>query len=29
MRAALDRIAGSEGLSPDVYEIASKALGSA
>lgn len=29
MRAALDRIAGSEGLSPDVYEIASKSLGSA
>jgi hypothetical protein len=29
MRAALDRIAGSEGLSPDVYEIASKTLGPA
>jgi aminopeptidase N len=29
MRAALDRIAGSEDLSPDVYEIASKTLGAA
>ncbi|MGH6622307.1 MAG: DUF3458 domain-containing protein, partial [Alphaproteobacteria bacterium] len=27
MQAALERIAGSEGLSPDVYEIATKALG--
>lgn len=29
MQAALERIAGSEGLSPDVYEIATKALGRA
>ena len=29
MQAALERIAGSEGLSPDVYEIATRALGRA
>ncbi len=29
MRAALERIAGTEGLSPDVYEIATKTLGTA
>jgi hypothetical protein len=26
MQAALQRIAGTEGLSPDVYEIATKTL---
>ena len=29
MQAALERIAGTEGLSPDVYEIATKTLGTA
>jgi hypothetical protein len=27
MRAALKRIVGTEGLSPDVFEIATKSLG--
>jgi aminopeptidase N len=29
MKAQIERIAGTEGLSPDVYEIATKTLGAA